>query len=81
MSPASVTVPDVGTWVYRILDCDTSGTRSAVCQKLVEVESKSEQTQTLIVGALIATLAAAAIVAGILTDPIQTTSGGRGGFF
>merc|ERR1719424_166975 len=24
-----------GTWVYRILDCDTRGTRSAVCQKLV----------------------------------------------
>ena len=47
----------VGTWVYRILDCDTQGTRSAVCQKLVEIDSAAEQTQTLVVGGLIATLA------------------------
>jgi hypothetical protein len=33
----------VGTWVYRILDCDKGGTRSAVCQKLVEIEDKDEQ--------------------------------------
>ena len=71
---------DVGTWVYRILDCDTSGTRSAVCQKLVEVDSQAEQTQTLIVGGLIATLALVCIGAGIFIDPIQTTSKGASFF-
>jgi len=66
----------VGTWVYRILDCDTSGTRSGVCQKLVEIDSQSEQQQTLVVGAAIATLAVALLVAGIFADPIQTTQAG-----
>merc|ERR1719231_1196265 len=28
-----------GSWVYRIVDCDTGGTKSAMCQKLVEIES------------------------------------------
>ena len=67
---------DVGTWVYRILDCDTSGTRTAVCQKLVEIESKDEQQFTVVVGAVIATLALALVAAGILADPIQTTQNG-----
>ena len=34
------TVPSPGTWVYRIVDCDVSGSRSAICQKLVEVDSQ-----------------------------------------
>jgi len=67
-----------GTFVYRILDCDVKGVRSGICQKLVEVESASEQTQTLVVGAVIATLALALVAAGIFADPIQTTSAGRG---
>ena len=76
------TVPSVGTWVYRVLDCDTKGTRSAVCQKLVEVDSQDEQTFTLAVGGVIAVLALGLVVAGIGADPIQTTSAGRNvGFF
>ena len=71
---------DVGTWVYRILDCDTSGTRSAVCQKLVEIESKDEQQFTLIVGGVIASLAVALFFFGVISDPIQTTAKG-GAFF
>lgn len=67
---------DVGTWVYRIVDCDTKGRKSGICQKLVEVESKSEQTQTLVVGGFIFALAVAGFVAGTLIDPIQTTSAG-----
>jgi len=70
-----------GTWVYRILDCDTKGRRSAVCQKLVEVDSAAEGTQTLIVGGAIALLALALVAAGIFADPIQTTSAGRGASF
>lgn len=65
-----------GTWVYRILDCDASGERSAVCQKLVEIESKDEQQFTIVVGAAIATLATVLVAAGTLLDPIQTTSKG-----
>jgi len=69
-----------GTWVYRILDCDTGGTRSAVCQKLVEVDSDSEQAQTVVVGVFIAGLALALVVAGVLSDPIQTTDKGASFF-
>jgi len=67
-----------GTWVYRILDCDTSGVKSAMCQKLVEIESKDEQQATFIVGTFIAGLALVLIAAGIFIDPIQTTQTGRG---
>jgi len=67
-----------GTWVYRILDCDTSGVKSAMCQKLVEIESQSEVTQTIILGVFIATLALVLVGVGIFLDPIQTTSAGRG---
>ena len=66
----------VGTWVYRILDCDTSGTRSAVCQKLVEVDSEAEGKQTIFVGVAIAGFALVAVAAGLFIDPIQTTSAG-----
>lgn len=69
-----------GTWVYRIVDCDTKGDRSAVCQKLVEVDSNSEQVQTIAVGVFIAGLALAATLAGIFADPIQTTDKGAAFF-
>jgi len=68
----------VGTWVYRIVDCDVKGRKSGICQKIVEIESKSEQTQTLVVGAFIATLALVLVGVGTFLDPIQTTSAGRG---
>lgn len=67
-----------GTWVYRILDCDTAGVKSAMCQKLVEIESGDEQKQTLIIGVGIALLALVFVGAGLFIDPIQTTSAGRG---
>ena len=67
-----------GTWVYRIVDCDTGGTKSAMCQKLVEIESREETTQTIIVGVFFAAIAAACVAAGLFLDPIQTTSAGRG---
>ena len=67
---------DVGTWVYRILDCDTGGERSAVCQKLVEIESEDEQQFTLVVGVVFLGLAVALFAAGAIFDPIQTTSKG-----
>jgi len=69
------TVPDVGTWVYRVLDCDASGNQQSVCQKLVEIESSKEQTQTLIVGGVIFGLALVFVAAGLLIDPLQTTGG------
>jgi len=71
-------VPSVGTWVYRVLDCDNSGNKSALCQKLVEVDSKSEQMTTLILGGVLLAIAAALVAAGLYEDPIQTTALGRG---
>ena len=73
-------IPYPGTWVYRVLDCDDNGKMTSVCQKLVEVESQSEQMQTLAVGAVIGVLALVLVAAGIFADPIQTTDMGRGGF-
>ena len=52
----------------------------AVCQKLVEIESQSEQTQTLVVGVIGLVLAVAGFVAGTALDPMQTTDKG-GSFF
>jgi len=69
-----------GTWVYRIVDCDTKGEKSAVCQKLVEVDSNAESMQTVAVGVVIAGIALALVVAGILSDPIQTTDKGAAFF-
>jgi hypothetical protein len=66
----------VGTWVYRIIDCDTKGVKSGICQKLVEIESGAEQTQTLVIGGAIAGLALVLVAAGIFADPIQTTDMG-----
>ena len=56
------------------------GQRSAICQKLVEIESASEQTTTLIIGAVFLVLAAGLTLLGIAEDPIQTTDMGRGAF-
>jgi len=74
------TVPGPGSYVYRICDEDTTGLRSAICQKLVEIEDGSEQTQTLIIGGVFAIIALALTFAGIASDPIQTTDVGRGAF-
>ena len=46
-----------------------------------QVESASEQTGTLVIGAAIFGLAAALFVAGVLYDPMQTTAVKGGGFF
>jgi len=73
-------LPGPGTYVYRICDQDQSGSRTAICQKLVEIEDASEQTQTLIIGAVFAVLALGLVAAGIASDPIQTTDVGRGSF-
>jgi len=65
-----------GTWVYRIVDVDTEGKKTAISQKLVEVESESEQSQQFIVGVLIFGLALVAFAVGIFADPLQTTDRG-----
>merc|ERR1711924_28319 len=73
-------VPSTGTWVYRVVDKDSQGKMTAIAQKLVEVESASEQTGTLVIGAAIFGLAAVLFVAGVLYDPMQTTTVKGGGF-
>jgi len=72
------TVPRVGTWVYRVLDCDSKGMKQAICQKLVEVDSQSEQTTTLVIGGVLAAIALVLVGVALFEDPIQTTSAGRG---
>lgn len=72
------TVPNVGTWVYRVLDCDAKGYKQAICQKLVEVDSQSEQTATLVIGGVLLGIALVLFGVALFEDPIQTTSAGRG---
>lgn len=31
-----------GSWVYRVKDCDTSGSQNVICQCFVEVQSASD---------------------------------------
>jgi hypothetical protein len=69
-----------GTWVYRIIDCDTEGKKVAISQKLVEIESESEASQQFLVGVLIAGIALAVFVVGLFADPIQTTDKGSAFF-
>ena len=57
-------------------------TYAVTCECLMcQVESASEQTGTLVIGAAIASLALVLVVLGILSDPIQTTSIKGNGFF
>uniref|UniRef100_A0A6U5EDM8 Uncharacterized protein n=1 Tax=Calcidiscus leptoporus TaxID=127549 RepID=A0A6U5EDM8_9EUKA len=72
------TVPSTGTWVYRVLDCDSKGMKQAICQKLVEVDSQSEQTATLVIGGVLFGIALVLFGVALFEDPIQTTSAGRG---
>lgn len=64
-----------GGWVYRITECDNSGSESDVCQCLVEIQTEDEQRAALVAGVAIAVLAIAAFAAGTILDPY----GGVGG--
>jgi hypothetical protein len=69
-----------GTWVYRIVDCDEGGQKSAISQKLVEIESESEATQQFVVGIAIFAIAIGFFLLGVFADPLQTTDKGAAFF-
>jgi len=60
-----------GGWVYRVSEVDTAGNENDVCQCLVEIQTKEEQTAGLIAGVGIGVLAIGAVAAGILLDPMN----------
>jgi hypothetical protein len=61
----------VGGWLYRITECEANGEENDLSQCLVDIETDEErQLQTAAV-AVFATLAVAALAAGLLLDPLQ----------
>lgn len=58
-----------GSWIYRVMDCDSKGDKSLLCQCFVEVQTESEsKSQALTAVGLVAVLAAF-VVAGFALDP------------
>jgi hypothetical protein len=64
----STTTP--GGWVYRITECENNGSENDICQALVEIQTSEEQRGAVIAAVSIATLGIAAVVAGIVLDPV-----------
>ena len=59
-----------GGWVYRVTECETNGSENDICQALVEIQTEEEQRGAVIAAVSIATLGVAAVVAGIVLDPV-----------
>lgn len=59
-----------GGWVYRITECENSGTENDICQALVEVQTEDEQKGAVIAAVSIGVIGIAALAAGILLDPV-----------
>jgi len=59
-----------GGWVYRVTECETNGSENDICQALVEIQTEEEQRGAVIAAVSIVTLGIAAVVAGILLDPV-----------
>ena len=60
-----------GSWVYRISEVDLSGNENDVCQCLVDVQTPEEQRGAVIAAVGISVVAVAAVVAGVLLDPMN----------
>jgi len=60
-----------GGWVYRISEVDANGEDSDLCQCLVEIQTAEEQRAGLIAGVGIAVFGLAAVVGGVLLDPMN----------
>jgi hypothetical protein len=59
-----------GGWFYRITEVDDSA-ESDLSQCLVEIETQEEQKSQLVALVGLATIALAAVAAGVLSDPLQ----------
>jgi hypothetical protein len=60
-----------GSWVYRISEVDLNGNENDVCQCLVDVQTPEEQRGAVIAAVGISLVAIAAVVAGVLLDPMD----------
>jgi len=60
-----------GGWVYRVSECDSAGKENDLCQCLVEVETQEEQQAALFAAIGIGALGVAAVVAGLVLDPLN----------
>ena len=60
-----------GGWVYRITECDVNGVESDICQCLVEIQTEDEQKTALFAAVGFGVFAIAAVVGGILIDPMD----------
>jgi hypothetical protein len=59
-----------GGWVYRVTECEKNGNENDICQALVEIQTEDEQRGAVIAAVGIVTLGVAAVVAGIMLDPV-----------
>ena len=59
-----------GGWVYRVTECENSGVENDICQALVEVQTMEEQRGAVIAAVSIGVLLVAAVVAGVVLDPV-----------
>jgi hypothetical protein len=59
-----------GGWVYRITECESSGSTNDICQALVDVQTEEEQRGAVIAAVGISVFAVAAVAAGIFLDPV-----------
>jgi hypothetical protein len=59
-----------GGWVYRITECEASGSTNDICQALVDVQTQEEQRGAVIAAVGISVFAIAAVAAGIFLDPV-----------
>lgn len=59
-----------GGWVYRVTECESNGIENDICQALVEIQTPEEQRGAVIAAVGIAILGIAAVVAGLVLDPV-----------
>ncbi len=59
-----------GGWVYRITECEKNGNENDICQALVDVQTQEEQRGAVIAAISIGVLGVAAVVAGLVLDPV-----------
>ena len=59
-----------GGWVYRVTECEKNGVQNDICQALVDVQTAEEQRGAVIAAVSIVVLGIAAVVAGIVLDPV-----------
>jgi hypothetical protein len=59
-----------GGWVYRVTECENNGSENDICQALVEIQTSEEQRGAVIAALSIVVLGIAAVVAGVVLDPV-----------